>query len=159
MNVRTDMIPVLNAGPVHVACGNRYLVTAGMKLARTARLSVPMENKHMHAGQSVVQFARRTDGSGTAFVAIKFFAKRAAYEEEAAVYRTSPPKLQRFMPAVVKYADNSDGALRDPFGNPLPPFIVMEKGDSLSDRCRNMPVDLFTAAQVASLLNLMLLVV
>lgn len=105
-------------------------------------------NACMDAGQSVVQFARRTDGTGTALYAIKFFAKREHFDEEAAVYRNSPPKLQRFMPAVVKYAANMDCAIQDPFGNSLPPFIVMEKGESLSDRSSNMPVDLFTAAQV-----------
>lgn len=102
----------------------------------------------MHAGQSVVQFARRTDGTGMAPYAIKFFAKRSDYDEEAAMYRNSPLPLRRFMPSVVKYADNSDGASTDPFGTPLQPFIVMEKGECLQDRARNWPVDVFTAAQV-----------
>lgn len=95
----------------------------------------------------MVQFARRT-GTGTALYALKFFAKRSCYEEEVAIYRSAPVQLQRFMPGVVKYADNSDGALRCPFGNVLPPCIVMEKGESLRDRASNMPVDLYTAAQV-----------
>lgn len=64
------------------------------------------------------------------------------------MYRDAPLQLKRFMPSVAKYVDNVDEALKDPFGNTLPPFIVMEKGESLSDRARNMPVDLFTAAQV-----------
>jgi hypothetical protein len=95
-----------------------------------------------------VQFARRTDGTGTSLYALKFFAKRKTYDEEVAIYRSAPPKLQRFMPSVAKFVDNIDGALKDPFGNTLPPFIVMEKGESLSDRAQHMPVDLFTAAQV-----------
>jgi hypothetical protein len=102
----------------------------------------------MYAGQSVVQFARRTDGSGTELVAIKFFAKRAGYEEEVAIYRHAAPKLRNFMPLVSKYVDNVDGAAKSPFGNVLPPFIVMEKGESLSDRSQGIPVDVFTAAQV-----------
>lgn len=104
----------------------------------------------MHAGQSVVQFARGTDG--TALYAIKFFVKQEQYHEEAAMYRDSPLQLQRFMPAVVKYADNLDGAIKDPFGNVLPPFIMMEKGESLTDRASNVPVDLFTATQVRATL-------
>lgn len=96
----------------------------------------------------MVQFARRTDGTGTALCALKFFAKRSCYDEEVGIYRSAPVQLQRFMPAVVKYSDNCDGALRCPFGNVLPPCIVMEKGESLKDRASNMPVDLYTAAQV-----------
>ena len=96
----------------------------------------------------MVQFARRTDGSGTELVAIKFFAKRASYEEEVAIYKDAPVKLRNFMPLVSKYVDNLDGAAKGPFGNVLPPFIVMEKGESLSDRASSVPVDLFTAAQV-----------
>lgn len=51
-------------------------------------------------GQAVVQFARRTDGSGIDAYALKFFGKHADYEEEAEVYRTSP--LRHFMPNVVR---------------------------------------------------------
>ena len=54
------------------------------------------------AGQAVVQFARRTDGSGMEAFALKFFAKMADYEEEAEVYRTSP--LRHFMPNVTRCA-------------------------------------------------------
>lgn len=96
----------------------------------------------------MVQFARRTDGTGTALFAVKFFESRAGYDEEVRVYREAPMQLQRFMPSVSKYVDNLNSSVCDPFGNPLPPFIVMEKGESLSDRAHRMPVDLFTAAQV-----------
>ena len=72
------------------------------------------------------------------------------------MYRNSPPQLKRFMPKVVKYVANVDDAIVDPFGNPLPPFIVMEKGDSLRDRTRDTPVDVFTAAQVERFTRLQL---
>ena len=98
------------------------------------------------AGQGVVQFARRVDGSGTLLYAIKFFAHRADYAEEAEVYRGSP--LRHFMPSVIRMDSNEGGALRDPFGGVLAPFIVMEKGESLQCRARKGRVDLFTAAQV-----------
>ena len=96
----------------------------------------------------MVQFARRTDGTGLAPYAIKFFLMRSVYEEEADMYRNSPPQLKHSMPKVVKYVPNVDKSIFDPFGNPLPPFIVMEKGESLRDRTRDTPVDVFTAAQV-----------
>lgn len=99
----------------------------------------------------MVQFARRTDGTGMAPYAIKFFARCADYKEEAAMYCRAPLPLRRFMPNVVKFVDNEGGSLKDPFGTPLHPFIVMEKGECLQDRARNWPVDVFTAAQVCSL--------
>lgn len=103
-----------------------------------------------HAGQSVVQFARRIDGTGLAPYAVKFYLMRSVYQEEVDMYRNSPAKLKRFMPRVVKYVANEDSTIVDPFGNTLPPFIVMEKGESLRDRTRDNPVDMFTAAQVLS---------
>lgn len=60
------------------------------------------------------------------------------------------------MPAVSKYADNLDGVIQDSFSNALPPFILMHKGENLTDRACNMPVDLFTAAQVRSGLQFVL---
>lgn len=98
----------------------------------------------------MVQFARRTDGTGASLHALKFFAKRKDYDEEVAIYADAPVQLKRFMPAVNKYVDNLDGSVKDPWGNHVPPFIIMEKGESLSDRAQYMPVDLFTAAQVGA---------
>ncbi|NJR42311.1 MAG: hypothetical protein HC767_06280 [Akkermansiaceae bacterium] len=95
-----------------------------------------------------MQFARGTQGTGLGAYALKFFAHRTTYEEEAHMYQTFPQELRRFMPTVVKFAANRDHAITDPFGSPLPPFIVMEKGESLRDRAKNSRVDVFTAAQV-----------
>lgn len=103
----------------------------------------------MYTGQAVVQFVRRVDGSGICLFAVKFFAARKDFAEEAEVYRTSP--LRHFMPSVVRVVANDDRANVDPFGGVLPPFIVMEKGESLQERARNSPVDIFTAAQVLPL--------
>ena len=63
------------------------------------------------------------------------------------VCRTSP--LRRFMPSVSRMERNADGALKDPFGRPLAPFIVMERGEGLQQRVKNGPVDPFVAAQVS----------
>lgn len=62
------------------------------------------------------------------------------------MYRTSP--LRRFMPTVSRMERNADGALKDPFGQPLAPFIVMERGEGLQGRVQKGPVDTFVAAQV-----------
>jgi hypothetical protein len=98
------------------------------------------------AGQGVVQFARRLDGKHLSLYAIKFFASRKDYMEEVNVYRSSP--LRTFMPRVLHFESNEDRRIRDPFGGLIPPFIVMEKGESLQERARTCHVDVFTAAQV-----------
>lgn len=52
------------------------------------------------------------------------------------------------MPSVSRMERNADGAIKDPFGKPLAPFIVMDKGESLQELVKNGRVDVFTAAQV-----------
>lgn len=51
-----------------------------------------------------------------------------------------------------RYADNIDGATKDPFGGIMPPCIVIEKGESLQDRVQNCRIDFFTVAQVGTLI-------
>jgi hypothetical protein len=101
-----------------------------------------------HAGQGVVQFARRPVGNEISLFAIKFFAVRRDFLEEVDVYSNSP--LRHFMPRVLHFESNEDSSIRDPFGGIIPPFIVMEKGDSLQERARSGRIDVFTAAQVQS---------
>lgn len=98
-------------------------------------------------GGSVVQFARGTEGDGMQQYAFKFFVPPGGYKEEELIYKSYQEALRKFMPEVVKYGPNTDGAIKDPFGNPLPPFIAMEKGESLRDHMKSR-VDVFTAAQV-----------
>jgi hypothetical protein len=93
-----------------------------------------------------VQFARKPDGNPLSLYAIKFFAAWRDFQEEVEVYRNSP--LRSFMPSVLHTESNEDCKIRDPFGGLIPPFIVMEKGESLQERARNSQVDVFTAAQV-----------
>ena len=65
------------------------------------------------------------------------------------MYRNAPGALRRFMPDVVRFAANEDSAIRDPFGNPMPPFLVMEKGECLSEPPgRGCASDPMHAAQV-----------
>jgi hypothetical protein len=94
----------------------------------------------------VVQFARKPNGNPLSLYAIKFFAAWRDFQEEVEVYRNSP--LRSFMPSVLHTESNEDCKIRDPFGGLIPPFIVMEKGESLQERARNSRVDVFTAAQV-----------
>lgn len=102
----------------------------------------------MPAGQSSVQFAYARLANGFLTCALKFFAKQSDFEEEANTYKTCAPELRRFMPRVLEYQANTHGLICDPFGNTLPPYIVMEKGESLREIGQRMRVDVFTAAQV-----------
>jgi hypothetical protein len=47
----------------------------------------------------------------------------------------------------VEVQANEDGSLKDPWGNSLPPFIVMEKGKSLRDKVSELRLDWFTKYQ------------
>lgn len=89
---------------------------------------------------------RGVDGSGITLFAIKFFAARKEFNEEVDVYQNSP--LRQFMPTLVCVVGNEDRSILDPFGGYMPPFIVIEKGESLQERTRNRRVDVFTVAQV-----------
>jgi hypothetical protein len=94
----------------------------------------------------VVQFAKKAEGNEMTFYALKFFAFRKEYLQEVDIYRNSP--LRKFMPNVYLYESNEDNSIRDPFGGVMPPFIVMEKGESLQERANKCRIDVFTAAQV-----------
>lgn len=66
--------------------------------------------------------------------AAKFFMSRSAFEAEAQLYLHESP-LKQFMPHVRAMHDNADKQLVDLRGVPLPPCIVMEKGESLDIFC------------------------
>lgn len=82
------------------------------------------------AGQALIQFAKRSRQREE--FAIKFFLSRADYDAEVALYSTDC--LGTFLPTIHARVDNLDGSLCDANGNPLPPCIVMEQGESLYDR-------------------------
>eukprot|EP00892_Ulva_mutabilis_P004147 jgi/Ulvmu1/2103/UM125_0007.1 len=56
----------------------------------------------------------------------------------------------RFLPRVEAVCDGTAGGLADPRGRPLPPCIVMEKGESLQDWSERAEPDLFTSLAVLS---------
>eukprot|EP00892_Ulva_mutabilis_P000483 jgi/Ulvmu1/10435/UM062_0032.1 len=95
-------------------------------------------------GQAIIQFAKRLHSREE--FALKFFLNRTDYEAEAACYRSA--HLGSFMPAVERYVDNDDGAMRDAAGNPMPPCIIMERGESLRDRMQLAHTDKAGTAQV-----------
>ena len=54
----------------------------------------------------------------------------------------------QFLPKVEGVCDGASGDLLDPQGRPLPPCIVMEKGESLQDYSERAEPDLFTSLAV-----------
>ena len=126
-----------------------------------------------------MQFAE--DKRGCQF-AIKFFLDRASFLTEAALYAAAFPHLRRtvspevaavadapagsgaatpvlmseavarFLPQVEAVCDGAGGGLEDPWGRPLPPCIVMERGESLQDLCDRAEPDVFTVFSVRPVL-------
>ena len=105
----------------------------------------------MRAGQAVVQFA--TDVRTEREYAIKFFATRDAFIDEAALYSDSQNPLSKLLPRVREICDNVDGRITDAAGEALPPCIIMEKGEALNiwSRRNKGGIDHMTALQVRCL--------
>ena len=59
-----------------------------------------------------------------------------------------PQVAGKLLPRVVAVCDTTAEGLQDPRGRPLPPCIVMEKGESLQDWSDRAKPDLFTALGV-----------
>ena len=59
------------------------------------------------------------------------FCDAQAFEEEAAQYRD--PVLQRCLPELVYASSNADGTTRSARGFVFPPFLVIERGMTLTD--------------------------
>ena len=79
---------------------------------------------------------------------MKFFVNRADYDVESKTFRGLPRSLRHFLPQVHKYVDNRNGVMKDPFGNPLPPCIVMTRGESILDKARSSRIDVSSAGAV-----------
>ena len=87
-------------------------------------------------GQGVVQFMRSTRTEE--FVAVKFFLSCAAYDAEARLYKVDV--LRSMMPAIRMDVSNEDTGERNSRGYPWPPFMVLEKGESLQEwKARTKP--------------------
>eukprot|EP00892_Ulva_mutabilis_P006501 jgi/Ulvmu1/4222/UM019_0201.1 len=66
-----------------------------------------------------------------AFVAVKFFLSRRAFDTELQLYKVDV--LRSMMPPIQMEVGNADGAARNSRGYPWPPCIVLEKGESLQE--------------------------
>lgn len=91
----------------------------------------------------MVQIARYGEYDGPEF-AIKFIARTSAFNQEADIYHNRNTGLGKhldtlLLPDCRNIDDNSSQAVCDPAGVPLPPYIVLKRGESLdmwSKRCK-----------------------
>lgn len=68
-------------------------------------------------------------------VAVKVYATRAAFTAEAALLANAASPLRAFMPALLALHDNAGAALQGAAGAPLPPCLVMDRGEPLDVFC------------------------
>ena len=84
---------------------------------------------HFEPACFLLQFARENDGSDKQY-AIKFFMISDDYTEEEKLYRHS--LIRHTLPELILSSDNADGRFKSKNGWPFPPFMVLERGFSLS---------------------------
>ena len=78
---------------------------------------------------------------------MKFYLQRAAFERESEMYTQA--ELQAMMPAPLAVEDNASGECRTPYGYVFPPFVIIERGQSLDEWARdNANKDFITIFQV-----------
>lgn len=82
---------------------------------------------------------------------MKFFLTSGSFEKETDLYMDSSKPLGQFLPQLRTIVDaESENLVQDAFGRPLPPFIVMEKGEALDVWIENSgSLDMFTGLQVS----------
>lgn len=98
---------------------------------------------HPRAGQGVVQFARGAF-NGREY-AVKFCVIPSVFTLERSLY--SDPALRSILPNIADVCPNDSGAVTDPTGNPVPPFIIMERGEALDEWSVRARPDVRAAAQ------------
>ena len=79
--------------------------------------------------------------------AIKFYLDRTGFERERELYTES--QLKEMMPATLAVEDNASGNCQTPYGYTFPPFVIIERGQSLDEWARdNANKDFITIFQV-----------
>ena len=82
--------------------------------------------------------------------AIKFYLDRKGFESERELYTES--ELKAMMPATLAVEDNASGDCKTPYGYVFPPFVIIERGESLDEWSRdNANKDIVTIFQVRAL--------
>ena len=118
--------------------------TAELFLGKYVVLST---HERREGGQGVVQFMRSVVTEEA--VAVKFFLSRSAFEQETALY--SNDVLKGMMPATREVVGNVEGGAMSLRGYRWPPFIVLEKGESLQEWAQREEARYSTIMDVRSL--------
>lgn len=84
--------------------------------------------------------------------AIKFFVSEQAFDEEGEFYRKTA--IGSLLPKCIAFCANARGQETDAHDIPLPPFLVMEKGESLDEWNHRAKPDIFQAVAVRTCLFL-----
>lgn len=83
--------------------------------------------------------------------AIKFYLHREAFQRERALY--TEPQLRSIMPATLTVEDNASSMYCTPYGYIFPPFVIIERGQSLDEWVKGANnIDFATVFQVGYLL-------
>jgi hypothetical protein len=77
--------------------------------------------------------------------AIKFYLQRAAFDAEKELYMDT--QLKKMMPATLAIEENIKGDWRTPYGYVFPPFVIIERGQSLDEWARDNHPDFITIFQ------------
>ena len=97
----------------------------------------------------MVQFATERGNSEVEF-AIKLFVRMETFQQEAALYEDASRPFRKLLPACRSIVANDDGLFVDGHGCPMPPCIVVERGESLDlwAQRSTQGIDPFTCMQV-----------
>eukprot|EP00892_Ulva_mutabilis_P004011 jgi/Ulvmu1/1982/UM012_0144.1 len=128
----------------------QQLETLGDQEFLNGLVAEPGPSNRINGGQAVIQFAK--DRRTRLLYAVKFFLFQTAFADECRLYTNPDNPLGQFLPALRNIADGSSIAplVVDGHGHPMPPCVVMEKGESLDvwmQRNRG-GVDMITGLQV-----------
>jgi hypothetical protein len=73
---------------------------------------------------------------------MQFYTNPRAFQAEVDLY--NKPTLQKLMPKRHEVFGNEDGSCKSPSGFVFPPFIVLERGESLDEFARHMEHEFIT---------------
>lgn len=83
--------------------------------------------------------------NGTPY-SIKFCTSFDTFEMERGIYTN--PVLSGIVPRVAVVHDNNDNSFTDPNGVPMPPLVVLERGQAFDEWAKRMNPDINTVAKV-----------
>jgi hypothetical protein len=132
-DVKDGIAGAVVSHPAQIGAGRSQLTSAIhnsiLSQNRFAGKYMLIDEKVMGA-QALVQFAHSASHDFFQY-AIKFFNDLDVFDSEAALY--AHPQIKQTLPPLTLACDNRDGAVRSPNGFVYPPFLIMERGCTLTE--------------------------